>query len=51
MSYQLNTYLLGISLQISRRVRVRGDTTLAKLHHVSQVVVNRENWYLHSFHL
>ena len=32
--YQLKIHLLGISPQISRRVLVRGDTTLAELHHV-----------------
>ena len=49
--YQLKIHLLGISPQISRRVLVRGDTTLAELHHVFQVVMGWENWHLHSFHL
>lgn len=30
---------------------VRGDTTLAELHHIFQVVMGWENWHLHSFHL
>ena len=49
--YQLKIHLLGISSHICRRVRVRGDTTLAELHHVFQVVMGWENWRLHSFHL
>ena len=37
--HQLKIHLLGISPQICRRVLVRGDTTLAELHHVFQVVM------------
>ncbi len=37
--YQLKIHLLGISPQICRRVLVRGDTTLAELHHVFQVAM------------
>ena len=48
--YQLKIHLLGISPQICRRVLVRGDTTLAELHHVFQVVMGWENWHLHRFH-
>ena len=51
VGYQLNIHLLGINPQISRRVLVRGDMTLAELHHVFQVVMGWENWHLHSFHL
>ncbi|OWP61577.1 hypothetical protein CDA63_18715 [Hymenobacter amundsenii] len=36
--YQLKIHLVGISPQICRRVLVRGDTTLAELHHVFQIV-------------
>lgn len=35
---QLKIHLLGSSLQTSRRVPVRGDTTLAELHYIFQVV-------------
>ena len=49
--YQLKIHLLGISPQICRRVLVRGDTTLAALHHVFQVVMDWENWHLHRFKL
>ena len=49
--YQLKIYLLGISPQICRRVLVRGDATLAELHHVFQVVMGWENWHLHHFKL
>ena len=51
VGYQLKIHLLGISPQISRRVRVRSDTTLAELHPVFQVVMGWENWNLHCFHL
>ena len=49
--YQLKIHLVGISPHICRRVLVRGDTTLAELHHVFQVAMGWENWHLHSFHL
>jgi hypothetical protein len=49
--YQLKIHLLGISPQICRRVLVRGDTMLAELHHVFQVVMGWGNWHLHSFRL
>ena len=49
--YQLKIHLLGISPQICRRVLVRGDTTLAELHHVFQVVMGWDNWHLHRFKL
>ncbi len=45
--YQLKIHLLGIS----RRVLVRGDTTLAESHHIFQVAMGWENGHLHSFHL
>ena len=38
VGYQLKIHLLGISPQISRRVLVRGNTTLVELHHIFQVV-------------
>ena len=49
--YQLKIHLLGISPHIYRRVPVRGDTTLAELHHVFQVTMGWENWHLHRFKL
>ena len=45
--YQFKIHLLGISPHIYRRVLVRGDTTLAELHHVFQVTMGWENWHLH----
>ncbi|MBC6992338.1 IS1096 element passenger TnpR family protein [Hymenobacter sp. BT491] len=38
VGYELKIHLLGISSQISRRVLVQGDTILAELHHIFQVV-------------
>jgi len=49
--YQLKIHLLGISPQIFRRVLVRGNTTLAELYHVFQVVMGWENGHLHCFKL
>ena len=49
--YQLKIHLLGISPHIYRRVLVRGDTTLAELHHVFQVAMGWKNWHLHRFKL
>ena len=46
--YQLKIHLVGISPHIYRRVLVRGDTTLAELHHVA---MGWENWHLHRFKL
>lgn len=43
VGYQLKIHRLGISPQISRRVLVRGDITLAELHHIFQVVMDWEN--------
>ncbi|MGM9511697.1 plasmid pRiA4b ORF-3 family protein [Larkinella sp. GY13] len=51
LTYQLKIHLLGISPQISRRLAVRADVTLAQLHHIFQVVMGWENWHLHSFHI
>lgn len=50
VGYQLKIHLFCMSPQISRRMLVRGDTTLAELHHVFQVVMGWDNWHLHSFH-
>ena len=50
VGYLLKIHLLGISLQLSWRVLVRGDTSLAELHHIFQVIMGWENWHLHSFH-
>ncbi|WP_092743979.1 IS1096 element passenger TnpR family protein [Hymenobacter psychrophilus] len=47
MGATIKIHLLGISPQISRRVLVRGDTTLAELHHIFQVAMGWENWHLH----
>ena len=49
--YQLKIHLVGISPHIYQRVLVRGDTSLAELHHVFQVAVGWENGHLHHFKL
>lgn len=48
-AYQLQIRLRGIRPHISRRLLVQGDTSLAVLHHIFQVVMGWENWHLHSF--
>ena len=50
-TYQLKIHLVGISPHIYQRVLVRGNTTLAELHHVFQVAMDWENWHLHRFKL
>jgi len=47
--YQIKLTLLGISPPIWRRLRVAGDTTLAKLHEVIQQAMGWTNSHLHAF--
>lgn len=47
--YQLKVALREIKPPIWRRVRVPGDITLAKLHHVLQIVMGWTNSHLHKF--
>ena len=49
--YQLKIHLVVISPHIYRQVLVRGDTTLAEMHHIFQVAMGWENLPLHSFKL
>ena len=48
--YQLKITLSKIRPPIWRRVLVRGDTTLLKLHKIVQAVMPWEDYHLHQFH-
>jgi Plasmid pRiA4b ORF-3-like protein len=53
---QVNTYFIrvalrGISPMIWRRLRVRGNMSLADLHHIIQIAMGWDNEYLHCFHV
>src|SRR5215475_9975652 len=47
--YQLKIALRGISPLIWRRLLVRADTSIAKLHHILQLVMGWTNSHLHRF--
>ena len=47
--YQLKVTLDGIRPPIWRRVQVRGDITLFKLHKILQVVMGWDDYHLHQF--
>ncbi len=47
--YQLKVTLDGIKPSIWRRIQVRGDITLFKLHKILQVVMGWQNYHLHQF--
>lgn len=47
--YQLKVTLRGVRPPIWRRLLVRGDTTLRKLHDVLQVAMRWENYHMHAF--
>lgn len=47
--YQLKVTLDGIRPLIWRRIQVRGDITLFKLHKILQVVMGWDDYHLHKF--
>ena len=47
--YQLRIYVKGISPMVWRRILVRGDTTIADLHEIMQILMNWNDVYLHHF--
>jgi hypothetical protein len=47
--YQLKVSLDGIEPSIWRRILVRGDITLFKLHKILQMVMGWQNYHLHQF--
>ncbi len=50
-TYFIKVALRGISPRIWRRLRVRGNTSLADLHHIIQIAMGWDNEYLHGFHV
>ena len=49
MIYQIKVTLKGSKPPIWRRIQVRGDITLARLHKVLQAVLGWHDYHLHSF--
>ena len=47
--YHFKIYLLNISPMIYRRFKVKGDTHIAQLHHLIQIIMGWDNDHLHSF--
>ena len=47
--YHFKIYLLNISPMIYRRFKVKGDTHIAQLHHLIQIIMGWSNDHLHSF--
>lgn len=47
--YQLKVTLRGIRPPIWRRIQVRGNVTLAKLHDILQVAIGWSDYHLHEF--
>ena len=51
MIYQIKVSLKGIRPPIWRRIQVRDNTTLYKLHGILQVVMGWEDYHLHEFEI
>ncbi len=49
--YHLKIHLSGISPMIYRRFTIPGDTHIAQLHHLIQIVMGWYNDHLHNFHI
>jgi hypothetical protein len=49
--YQIKVTLNGSKPPIWRRIQVRADTTLAKLHTILQIVMGWANYHLHAFRI
>ena len=47
--YHFKIYLLDISPMIYRRFKVKGDTHIAQLHHLIQIIMGWDNDHLHIF--
>jgi len=50
-SYSIKIAIRGVSPMIWRRLRIRGDTSLADLHHIIQIAMGWDDDYLHHFHI
>jgi hypothetical protein len=49
--YHLKVHILNISPMIYRRFIVDGNTHIAELHHLIQMMMGWENQHLHVFHI
>ena len=49
--YSIKIALRGVSPMIWRRLRVRGHTSLADLHHIIPIAMSWDDGHLHSFHI
>ncbi len=49
--YSIKVALHGVSPMIWRRLQVRGNTSLADLHHIIQITMGWNDDYLHCFHI
>lgn len=49
--YHLKVHILNISPMIYRRFIIDGNTHLAQLHHLLQIILGWENQHLHLFHI
>jgi hypothetical protein len=47
--YQLKLHLLGVSPMVWRRLLVKDDTSIARLHGILQLLMGWENLHLHCF--
>ena len=47
--YQLRIYVEGISPMVWRRILVRGDTSIADLHEIMQILMDWYDVHLHHF--
>ena len=50
-TYSIKVALRGVSPMIGRKLRVRGNTSLADLHHIIQIAMGWDDEYLHYFHI
>ena len=48
---QFKIHILGISPQISRRFVVSDRTSIAQLHHLLQMIMGWDGYFLHEFHI
>lgn len=48
---QFKIHIVGISPQIFRRFVVRDSTSIAQLHHLIQMIVGWDGYFLHEFHI
>ncbi len=50
-TYTIKLALRDVSPMVWRRLKIPGDTSLAQLHHIIQIVYNWDDEHLHQFHI